>query len=93
MGETVPMKTFILQGIRLYQRFLSLDTGVVAPALHRIFGTTKGTFCRFTPRCSDYTYEAIESYGILYGLYIGVKRILRCHPLGASGYDPVVKIS
>ncbi|MCS6873390.1 MAG: membrane protein insertion efficiency factor YidD [Pyrinomonadaceae bacterium] len=45
--------------------------------------------CRFEPTCSDYTYQAIEKYGILTGLWMGFKRILRCNPFCKGGYDPV----
>lgn len=45
--------------------------------------------CRFTPTCSQYMVEAIQKHGPLKGLYLGTRRILRCHPWGGSGYDPV----
>jgi len=60
--------------IRAYQRTLS----------HLVF-----TQCRFTPSCSHYASEAIERYGALKGSWLGMKRILRCHPLHPGGYDPV----
>jgi putative membrane protein insertion efficiency factor len=45
--------------------------------------------CRFVPSCSEYAIAAITKYGIIHGLYLSVKRILRCNPCGGSGYDPV----
>ena len=60
--------------IRFYQRYIS---PMLPPA------------CRFTPTCSQYAVEALQKYGPLKGLYLAVKRILRCNPWGGSGYDPV----
>lgn len=45
--------------------------------------------CRFTPTCSSYAIEAVSKHGIFKGLWLAGKRILRCHPWGGSGYDPV----
>ncbi len=64
----------VIQPIRFYQRYIS---PMLPPA------------CRFTPTCSQYAVEALQKYGPLKGLYLAVKRILRCHPWGGSGYDPV----
>jgi putative membrane protein insertion efficiency factor len=68
------MKALALGLIRLYQRLLS-------PLLP--------SGCRYDPTCSHYTYQAIEKHGLGLGLWLGIRRIARCHPLGASGYDPV----
>jgi len=68
------MKWLFLKLIRGYQLFLS-------PIL--------GSNCRFQPTCSSYTYEAIQKYGAIKGVWLGIKRILKCHPWGNSGYDPV----
>ena len=48
-----------------------------------------GVKCRFAPTCSAYAIEAVETYGALRGGWLAVKRIIRCHPFGGSGYDPV----
>lgn len=77
------MKKLVLAGIRFYQRYLSLDTGWA----RALFLTDK--VCRFTPTCSQYTYEAVSRYGIIRGLFLGIKRIIRCHPWSKGGLDPV----
>ena len=45
--------------------------------------------CRYTPTCSNYAIEAIDTYGVFRGVYLSIKRILRCNPWGGYGYDPV----
>ena len=68
------MKTVALWLIRLYQKTISRG---LPPS------------CRFVPSCSEYTYQAIEKYGLISGGWLGIKRITRCHPLNPGGYDPV----
>lgn len=75
-------KKLALKLIVLYQNTFSPDHG---PNL----GKTRGVGCRFIPTCSAYTYGAIEKYGVCKGGYLGLRRVLRCHPLSKGGYDPV----
>jgi len=74
------MKNLVLAFLKFYKKFIS-------PVSERIFGSA----CRFTPSCSEYTIEALEKYGLGKGLFLGVKRVIRCHPFGSFGYDPVPK--
>ena len=48
-----------------------------------------GRSCRFQPTCSNYTETAIQRFGLWIGFWMGIARILRCHPFGSSGFDPV----
>ena len=51
-----------------------------------------GQSCRYLPTCSDYSIEALKTYGFFKGLFLSIKRILSCHPWGQGGFDPVKKI-
>ncbi len=66
--------------IRLYQCTLS-------PLLGLLCGPGSG--CRYTPTCSVYFLEAVETHGVGRGSWLGLKRLARCHPWGGRGYDPV----
>jgi uncharacterized protein len=67
-------KRLVLGLLMFYRRFLS---PMLPPS------------CRFAPTCSEYTYQAVQKYGVLRGGWMGVRRILRCHPFHPGGYDPV----
>ena len=54
---------------------------VLSPLLH--------ASCRFQPTCSSYFIEALKTYGLFKGFYLGIKRILSCNPWGKNGYDPL----
>jgi len=77
------MKILILSFIRFYQKYLSFDSGI----LKALFLTEKA--CRFQPTCSEYTYQAIEKYGIIAGGWKSFKRIVRCNPWSNGGNDPL----
>ena len=68
------MKTILIQLIRLYQLAIS-------PML--------GSCCRFDPTCSDYALDALKKYGWYKGLWLAVKRVVKCHPWHPGGHHPV----
>jgi putative membrane protein insertion efficiency factor len=68
------MRAIALVLLRGYKRFIS----PILPPM-----------CRFEPTCSIYMMQAIEKYGFLRGAWLGTRRLLRCHPLNAGGWDPV----
>jgi putative membrane protein insertion efficiency factor len=68
------MKRLALAVLRLYKK-------AVSPLL--------GTHCRYYPTCADYMFQAVEKYGVARGIFLGLKRLLRCHPFHAGGLDPL----
>lgn len=70
------LKKIIILPIRFYQSAIS---------------PLKGPSCRHDPTCSHYTIEAINEWGIFKGMWLGLKRVIRCHPWGTHGFDAVPK--
>ena len=69
---------------------LSVRLGLVAVRAYQLaIAPFTGGACRFSPSCSEYALEAIETHGLLKGLALAVRRVARCHPFGGAGIDPV----
>lgn len=80
---SIPSKIALLM-IRIYQKLFSFDHSFWAkPEIYRA--------CIHYPSCSEYTYEAIEKYGLWKGVVLGSWRVLRCNPFTKGGFDPVPK--
>lgn len=76
------LKRIAVKLIELYQKTLSPDHGMLKILFP--FGA-----CRYQPTCSEYSKQAIIKYGIWRGMFIAIKRIIRCHPKAVGGYDPL----
>ena len=68
------MRELVTAALRFYKRWIS-------PMLP--------SACRYSPTCSEYMMQAVERYGVMRGVGMGMRRLLRCHPFHAGGYDPV----
>lgn len=75
------MRWCVVKAIDLYRYIFSYW-------LHWMWGPTAG--CRFYPTCSDYAKAAVADLGVLRGLFMAGRRVLRCHPWAVGGYDPFV---
>ena len=74
------------------ERRISLPSKIIIGLIKfykKFISPLKPPSCRFTPTCSTYTLEAVKKFGAIKGLYLGFRRVLRCHPLNPGGYDPV----
>ena len=67
----------------IFIKFIVLYKYLISPMI--------GPSCRYIPTCSDYSIEALKTYGFVKGLLLSLKRIMSCHPLGNCGFDPVKK--
>lgn len=90
------MKESTDQSKKSSQRFLkTIKSILIFPFIVLIYfykyciSPLKPPSCRFTPTCSTYALQALKKHGPIKGLYLAIRRILRCHPWGGSGYDPV----
>ncbi|MGA4577472.1 membrane protein insertion efficiency factor YidD [Limisphaera sp. VF-2] len=75
-----PVRSIVVCGLRLYR-------WVVSPVLAALAGPGLG--CRFHPTCSAYALEAVQRFGVCRGGWLAAKRLMRCHPWGGFGEDPV----
>ncbi|KKU81933.1 MAG: hypothetical protein UY07_C0006G0013 [Parcubacteria group bacterium GW2011_GWA1_47_8] len=76
------MRKIFISLITLYQKLFSPDIGILT--------LRRGTTCVFYPTCSAYTKEAIIKYGVIKGIWLGLKRVGRCHPWQKNHIDPLL---
>lgn len=77
------VKKLLLRTIRLYQKSQLIDNPI------RKMFIPGQTICRFQPTCSEYMFEAVEKYGVIKGMSLGIWRLLRCNPWSKGGYEPI----
>jgi len=75
----------LVRSIQLYQKTFSPDHGIVSVV-------SRVQRCRFFPTCSDYAIQSLRQYRLAHGTMLSLKRIARCNPMCAGGYDPVQKV-
>jgi uncharacterized protein len=78
----------IVKAPRMFNPLVALVRGALRVYQYAI-SPLLGARCRFAPSCSEYAIEALERHGLVRGLYLAVRRVLRCHPWHPGGYDPV----
>lgn len=71
------------------KKILSLPFILLVRVYQYLISPLLPTTCRYTPSCSSYTIEALKKYGPIKGGWLGIKRIVSCHPWGSHGHDPV----
>ena len=85
----MPLPAFLQRSLTVVKRIVASPLILLVRFYQVCISPLKPPSCRFTPTCSQYAIEALRKHGPLKGLYLTVRRILRCHPWGGSGYDPV----
>lgn len=76
------VRDLLLGTIKIYQKTISPDHGILSYRFP--FGV-----CKYSPTCSEYAYQSIKQYGVIKGVLLAIKRVLRCNPFAHGGYDPV----
>lgn len=71
------MKKIFIWLLKIYKKFIS-------PFFYAL-----GVRCKYAPTCSEYMMQAIQKYGVIKGIYLGLKRLVRCNPFSKGGYDPL----
>ncbi|MGC6434286.1 MAG: membrane protein insertion efficiency factor YidD [Crocinitomicaceae bacterium] len=77
--------------MELLKRILILPLLLIVKIYQYVISPISPASCRYSPTCSNYMIGALKEWGLLKGVYLGVKRILSCHPWGGQGFDPVPK--
>ena len=75
--------------IKILKKGLVLPLILLVKFYQLAISPLKPQSCRYTPTCSTYSIEALKKHGPIKGLYLSIKRVVRCNPWGGSGYDPV----
>ena len=73
----------------MINKFFALPFIIFIKFYQLIISPLLGSNCRYLPTCSEYAIESIKRFGLLKGFYFSIKRILKCHPWGGHGYDPI----
>jgi putative membrane protein insertion efficiency factor len=73
----------------MINKFLTFSVISLINLYKHLISPLLGNNCRFLPTCSEYTKEAIIKFGLIKGTSLGFKRIIKCHPWGKSGHDPI----
>ena len=71
------------------RRLVSFILRAIIITYQKVFSPLLRPSCRYSPTCSQYALEALKKYGIIKGVSLTFKRLIKCHPWGGSGYDPI----